>query len=291
LLRNFLFFGIGAIVITLLFIYYDTFSDFVNGSVILSTIAEGFAISFIVIEALLTIFIIVAVALLPKMEYTLFFYIGIIMLVLLFIVFKKFPTAVFTIAITFVIAIGLLFATYNSNIEFTRIIEGRTWGLQPSDSSYYRERVLVRNISRNKPHDLEQSKIMIAYFDSVGLSIDDLLKMPEIKYYYMSFYKSTYATRKHFVKGKKVSTYNGNKTYLGVVSMTRCNDDSTKWRVRISRNLGTEDDYDKIGPKTKDEFLQNECDPEYDPYWREVNKDNELVKYYMELREKRKKVE
>jgi hypothetical protein len=179
----------------------------------------------------------------------------------------------------------------NNDAEFTRIIEGRTWGLQPSDSSWYEERVLVRNISRNKPHDLEQSKMMITYFDSIGLSIDDLLKMPEIRYYSMYFYKSTYATRKHFVKGKKVSTYNGNKTYLGVVSMARCKDDFTKWKVIIDRNLGTSDSFDKIGPDTKDEFLYNECDREYDPYWREVNKDNELVKYYMELRDKRKKVE
>ncbi|MDR3000180.1 MAG: hypothetical protein LBU89_02855 [Fibromonadaceae bacterium] len=59
--------------------------------------------------------------------------------------------------------------------------------------------------------------------------------------------------------------------------MARCKDDFTKWRVRISRNLGTSDSFDKIGPKTKSEYLYSECDPEYEPYWRKVNKDNELV--------------
>jgi hypothetical protein len=97
-----------------------------------------------------------------------------------------------------------LFAACNNEAEFTRIIEGRTWGLQRSDSSYYREDVLVKNISRNKPHDVEQSKMMIAYFDSVGLSIDYLSsEMPEIKLYRMSFYKSTHATRKYFVEKKR----------------------------------------------------------------------------------------
>ena len=177
----------------------------------------------------------------------------------------------------------LLLAACNDNVEFTRIIEGRRWGLQHDNWSWYDEDILVKNISRNKPHDLTQSKIMIAYFDSVGLSANDLFEMPEIKYYNMFFYKSTHATRERFVGKKKVSTYNGNKTYLGFISMLRCEDDYTKWKIEIGRNLGTADNFDLQGPNTKDEFLQNECDPD----WYEANKDNELVKYYTELRGKK----
>jgi hypothetical protein len=65
--------------------------------------------------------------------------------------------------------------------------------------------------------------------------------------------------------------------------MIRCKDDPAKLQIDITRNLGTADNIDKQGPATKKEFLQNECDPD----WYKANKDNELVKYYMELRDKR----
>jgi hypothetical protein len=168
----------------------------------------------------------------------------------------------------------------NTDAEFTRITVGQIGA--DEDFPYYLERVLVENISRNKPHDLEQSKMMIAYFDSAGLSVNELLEMPEIKFYSMSFYKSTHETRKLFVEKKRVSTYNGNKTHLGSVIIRRC-EEPTKWRIRITRNLGTADSFDHQGQAIKYEFLQNECDHD----WYEANKDNELVKYYMELREKR----
>jgi hypothetical protein len=180
-----------------------------------------------------------------------------------------------------------LLATCDNNVELTRIIEGKGCATRPGDSSCYYERILVKNIPENKPHNVTQSKIMIAYFDSIGFAVNELFEMPEINYYNMSFYKSTHATRKYFVERKKGSTYNGNETYLGTVSMIRCKDDSAKWKIEIARNLGTADNIDKQGANTKDEFLQNECDPD----WYEANKDNELVKYYMELREKRKNVE
>jgi len=126
--------------------------------------------------------------------------------------------------------------------------------------------------------------MMIAYYDSAGLSIDELLKMPEIKHYYMNFYISTYATRRYFIE-KKGDTYDGNETDLGLIYVGRCKDDSTKWEIKIGRNLGVEnkaDDYDKQGGQSTREFLQNECSPG----WYEDNKDNELVKYYTGLRDK-----
>jgi hypothetical protein len=172
---------------------------------------------------------------------------------------------------------------YNNDVEFTRITEVRTCGLQYNDNSWCYEKVLVKNISRNKPHDAEQSKMMIAYFDSAGLSVNEFLEMPEIKHYRMSFYKSTHETRKYFVEKKKVSTYNGNEIDLGDIYMGRCEDDSAKLKISIDRNLGTSEDYDKLGANAKREFLYNECDPDWYP-----SKDSkELVKYYVGLRYKR----
>ena len=169
----------------------------------------------------------------------------------------------------------------SNDVEFTRITEGRTQGLQHSDSSYYNERILVKNIAQDY---VEQSKIMIAYFDSAGL-VNEFLEKPEINYYKMFFYKSTHATRKYFVE-KKGSTYNGNKTYLGAISMGRCKNDSTKWEIEIARNVGVADNFDEQGPVTEDEFLQNECNP----YWHITDRTsgNELAKYYMKLRDRRK---
>jgi hypothetical protein len=124
---------------------------------------------------------------------------------------------------------------------------------------------------------------MINYFDSVGLSVNDLLEMPGINHYFMHFYKSTDATRRVFVENQHVSTYDGNRTYLGNLFVGYCRCDSTKWRVIIARNLGTSEDFDILGAVTKDEYLQNDCDPG----WYEANKNNELVRYYMELRSRR----
>jgi len=178
-----------------------------------------------------------------------------------------------------------IFTVCNNNIEFTRIIEGRNWGLQPDDSCWYTERILIKNAPQN---NLEQSKIMIAYFDSIGFSVHELSKMPEIKYYHMFFCKSTRATRRFFIEindvnERKYLTYDANKTYLGDIFVGHCKNDSNKWRISITRNLGTEPDCEYIGAKTRSEFLQNECDSN----WYEANKNNELVRYYMELRDKK----
>ena len=148
---------------------------------------------------------------------------------------------------------------------------------------------------------LEQSKIMIAYFDSVGLSKNYLSsKMPEIRYYSMFFYKSTYITRRHFieqgkywVENKRVPSavhrrsFDGNKTYLGNILMVHCKDDATKWRVLISRRFRTYEFLKGEGFYVRNALLLNECS--YN--WYESEKDKErgkvLVEYYMELRNKK----
>jgi hypothetical protein len=95
-----------------------------------------------------------------------------------------------------------LFMVCSSDVE--KITVGRM-------EDWYIERTLVKNIPRNK---VRQSKIMINYFDSVGLTINDILEMPGIKNYTMDFFKLTNVTRRYFIE-KRGSTYNGNKTYLG----------------------------------------------------------------------------
>jgi hypothetical protein len=111
----------------------------------------------------------------------------------------------------------------------------------------------------------------------------------------MGFYKSTPATIKYLVKKEpnlytfvkkepKKYKYNGNTTYLGYVAIVRCEDDSSKWNVSISRNLGTAIEYESNGPNTSVTMLFNECSSDF--YASEKN--DELVRYYMELRNKKR---
>ena len=179
----------------------------------------------------------------------------------------------------------LTFTACDNNVEFTRIIVG-------TDSCSYMERVLVKNIPRN---NVIQSKIMISYFDSIGLSINNLVESPEIKYYHIFFYKSTDETRRYFIDKNFSVAYDGNETYLGSIGVLRCKRDSTKWKIEISRNLGTAENYDIQGPQTEEQYLQNECDSiwyRHDKHdnlvtYYGVDKNNELVKYYMELKNKK----
>jgi len=175
----------------------------------------------------------------------------------------------------------LLFVVCDNNVEFTRTDGGIV--PQGFDSSFYLETILVKNMPKNK---IKKSKIMITYFDSVGFTINDLSKMYRIKYYNMSFYKSIDATIRYFVKREPdLHTYNGNKTYLGAVTVMRCKSDSTKWSVQISRNLGTARDYEHNGPNLSKTVLLNECNS----YIHDDEKNDDLVRYYMELRNKKKK--
>jgi hypothetical protein len=175
----------------------------------------------------------------------------------------------------------LLFVVYNDNVKFTWIDGGLE--LQNNDSSSYDETILVKNIPRNR---IKQSKMMIAYFDSVGFTLNDLSKMSGVINYTMSFYKSTSATIRYFVKKEpNLYTYNGNKTFLGYVAIGRCENDSTKWNVRILRNLETAGkDYEYSGPNMSRTMLLDECNS----YIPDDEKNNELVRYYQELRNKKK---
>ena len=169
--------------------------------------------------------------------------------------------------------IGLLLLTCNNgsnNVEFMPHIQRKI--CDPYGCRSYVEDVLVKNMPKNK---LEQSKIMIAYFDSVGLSIDDLVtKMPEVNLYIMFFYKSTNA--KYYV-------VKNNETSLGTVALNCCKDDTTRWEVTINRPIpGVY--YEDGDYRNETVVLLNPCEPIH-PYWATENR--ELENYYNELRDKR----
>jgi hypothetical protein len=161
--------------------------------------------------------------------------------------------------------------------------------------SYY-ENVLVKNAPKNS---LEQYKMMIAYFDSAGLSTSKLSKKLGVKYYDMRFYESTDAARKYFtekLEDRRSKSFDHIEpyVYLGRISMYRCMHDSTKWVIKISRKIGIDKDNYPINEFT---VLSNECGnigraKENDKllgYFIDGAKENgELVKYYIELRDKRK---
>ena len=170
----------------------------------------------------------------------------------------------------------LLFYEYRPmKAKFTHI----TVGTNINNSSKFTETVLVKNVPKNT---LKQSKIMIAYFEDKGISIDELSSMPDIKFYEMEFYRSTATTRKYHAKNNPRYRPNENRTYLGSLNTWQCRDDSTQWKIHISRNLGAI--YEDGSPRSQYFRLYNDCDP-----YSFTNDENyELAAYYMELLEKRK---
>jgi len=186
---------------------------------------------------------------------------------------------------------GLDYLDLGSNVEYTKIVKGKNKGAnRDGDSIYYNEYVLVRNAPKN---DFEQSKMMLTYFDNAGSSPDDISRMPGITDYYMSFYKSTYASRKYFIEASK---YWAEKTrtpdswskgfdeivpevYLGTIHIFRCDSSPVKWVIEFYRKTGISEDGWIVDEAT---ILQNECGTHFDY----AKKNEELVKYYIELKEK-----
>jgi len=167
------------------------------------------------------------------------------------------------------------------NVEYTHIVKGKTLPSvcsgRDEDTTSYEEYILVKNMPKDYS---EQNKTMIAYFDSAGPSIDDFrTKMPDIKDYDISFYKSTYDTRKYFIEAKKYwATPSKLKTsedcrrmesisrdfgdsddyperYFGYMSMFRCDSDPTKVVVILNRRVEVSPDHFEY----KGIILQNEC--------------------------------
>lgn len=77
---------------------------------------------------------------------------------------------------------------------------------------------------------------------------------------------------------------NDNETYIGSICIARMEESPDKWKIVINYNLGTEPDADYIGTKSKDYILYDERDSNfYEKY-----KDDEIVRYYHELQERKR---
>jgi len=187
---------------------------------------------------------------------------------------------------------ALLYSICCNDIEYLRIVRGKDNGInRKGDSINYREYVLVKNAPWN---DFERSKMMLAYFDSAGPSLGDISRMSGIKYYHMRFYESTYKSRKFFMEASKCwtektripdsSAESFNKieaeVHLGVINIFLCDSNPAKWVVEFEKKVGISEDGWSVLKAT---ILQNECETHLD-YAKE---DDELVKYYVGLKEKK----
>jgi hypothetical protein len=117
--------------------------------------------------------------------------------------------------------------------------------------------------------------------------------MSGIKRYGVFFYKKTHHTVNYVIKAIRSGRYafrDLTREKIGTMHMGRCDDDSAKWKVEVTKSLGKTNLYEHGYPKTVDIMLFNECRssiPEY--YYPERHeKNDELVRYYMELKNKKK---
>lgn len=154
----------------------------------------------------------------------------------------------------------------------------------------------------NTPNDKEELKrLMIHHFLDLTSAIDTLQACPDLEFSSCMFLKSTSSTKGRFSlrredeNGKDTYVFPGernsfgwynNKTYVGYIYISRCKKDKKKLIVSMDVNLGTAgyNQFIANGPDEETHILLNECDLE----WYEPNKDNELVNYFMELKNHRK---
>jgi len=159
----------------------------------------------------------------------------------------------------------------------------------PSNSEYkyyFSTDVLVENV----PKDREKlQRLMIYHFLHIFSGIDTLQTYTDVSSFLCTFIKSTSKTRMYFID--KIGYRYGdvytddiidNKTYIGTIVILRCKEDAKKMVVYVDVSLGKAIEYNPKDSYTEDHTLQNDCDPD----WYEANKDNDIVKYYMELRNK-----
>lgn len=169
---------------------------------------------------------------------------------------------------------ALLLAACNPKPEFTRII---TWD---KTDSYYGETILVKHTPKNA---LEQIKMMIAYYDSVGMSLTELKSRRDITMSSMWFIKDTKSTRRYYWEGEEDVQTNPNETFIGKILFVEVDDenefkvskDSAKWRVAVYINLGDEPDAEYTGVHFRCYPLYDESDSN----WWEHHKDSTMLQY------------
>lgn len=187
-----------------------------------------------------------------------------------------------------VIIVGSIGLFYSNVLQppFIHITDGKDLDInrRGRDSTYiYTEEILVAHPPKDT---LERMKMMINYHDTTGLSLADLKKQGDITFYYMGFEKNTCATRKFHLEKQRNVECNSNETYIGAICIAPIKESPDKWKISISYNLGTEPDADYIGCKTKDYILYDERDSDF----YEKHKDDEIVRYYHELQERKRHI-
>lgn len=151
-----------------------------------------------------------------------------------------------------------------------------------TDSTYhYTEKILVAHPPKDT---LERMKMMINYCDTAGVSLAYLKKQGDITFYLMGFLKNTCATRKFYLENQVHVKCNNNETYIGDICIVRMEESPDKWKIEVSYNLGTEPDADYTGCKSEYHILYDERDSNF----YERHKDDEIVRYYHELQERKR---
>ena len=182
-----------------------------------------------------------------------------------------------------VIIVGSIGLFYSNVLQppFIHINEGKSLDINRKDSTYiYTEDTLVAHPPKDT---LECMKMMINYYDTAGVSLADLKRQGDITFYYMGFSKNTCATRRFYLENQVHVECNSNETYIGDICIAPIRESPDKWKISISYNLGTEPDADDIGPKIKEYLLYDERDSGF----YEKHKDDEIVRYYHELQERK----
>lgn len=191
----------------------------------------------------------------------------------------------------------LLLWACNSTPEFTRIIDGKDKVGLTSDGLFYGETILVKHTPKDT---LERIRMMIAYYDSVGMSLSELKRRGDIAHYSMEFVKDTRSTRKRYLKKEKYVQTNPNETYIGYIIVFQMDEnkyiakvlsDSAKWKVEAYINLGDDPDAEYTGVHFRSYLLYDESDPDwwehhkdstmlqYDPIWDHICKDGRVINY------------
>jgi len=152
---------------------------------------------------------------------------------------------------------------------------------------YFSINILVEHTPKNK---ITLQRLMIYHFLRMTSGVDTIQTHSELKSAICTFIKSTPITRRYFTAPPKYSYGDAyadgiitDKTYIGGIAVDRCKDDHTKLMVEIYVSLENNYEYKVRSPKQERHILLNECEPD----WYESNKNNELVKYYMELKDKK----
>ena len=189
----------------------------------------------------------------------------------------------------------LLLWACNSTPEFTRVI---TWNI--STDSYYGETILVKHVPKDT---LKQIKMMIAYYDSVGIGLPELKRRGDITMSGMWFIKDTRTTRRRYLEKEKDVQTNPNKTFIGKILLFQIDDkdeinfsqDSARWKVEAYINLGDDPDAEYTGVHFRSYLLYDESDPDwwehhkdstmlqYDPIWDHICKDGRVINYFKKL--------